>query len=206
MNVRNIILSVAVAVTLAVLGTTIWVLVIGTGPQRDVLEGVSGVIKTPPGVGGPLKLISNTGETVTEKTFSGKYALLFFGYSFCPDVCPTGLQNIAVALDKLGDKGTGVVPVFISVDPDRDTPAQLAEYVKLFHPAMVGLTGTESQINAVTKRFRVYYALRKDLDPKNYLVDHSAFLYLMDPNWKLRAVFSHSATPDEIANALGKLL
>ena len=206
MNTRNILLAVAFAVTIAVLGTTTWLLTVGSGSQRDVLEGAKGVIKTPPGVGGPMELVSSAGETVTEKAFEGKYALIFFGYSFCPDVCPTGLQNIASALDRLGNKSEKVVPIFISVDPDRDTPSQLSEYVKLFHPSMVGLSGTEAQIKTVTKRFRVYYALRKDLDPKDYLVDHSAFVYLMDPGWKLRAVFSHSASPDEIASALGKVL
>ena len=203
---RNIILGAAVAVTLVVLGTATWILIAGPALQRDVLEGAQGVIKAPPGIGGPIELVSSSGETVTEQSFKGKYALVFFGYSFCPDVCPTGLQNVASALDKLGDKSAEVVPIFISVDPDRDTPSQLAKYVELFHRSMIGLTGSEAQIKAVTKRFRVYYALRKDLDPKDYLVDHSAFLYLMDPSWKLRAVFNHSASPDDIAGALGKLL
>lgn len=206
MNTRNVILGIAVSVTLAVLGTTVWLLTVGPGPQRDVLEGAKGVIKTPPDIGGPIELVSSAGETVTEKAFEGRYALVFFGYSFCPDVCPTGLQNIASALDRLGNLSEKVVPIFISVDPDRDTPNQLSEYVKLFHHSMVGLTGTEAQIKAVTKRFRVYYALRKDLDPKDYLVDHSAFVYFMDPNWKLRAVFDHSASPDQIASALVKVL
>ncbi len=206
MSIRTVILGISFMATLAVLSTTVWVLFVGPEAQRDVLEGAPGIVATPPGIGGPIELVSSTGETVTEKLFGGKYALVFFGYSFCPDVCPTGLQNIATALDKLGNKSPGVVPVFVSVDPERDTPKQLSEYVKLFHPAMVGLTGSEAQIKTATKRFRVYFALRKDLDPKDYLVDHSSFVYLMDPGWKLRAVFSHSASPEDVANALKKLL
>ncbi len=203
---RRIVLSSVVVFTLVILGAAMWFLIAGPASQRDALAGMLGVIKPPTGIGGPIELVSSTGETLSEQSFKGKYALVFFGYSFCPDVCPTGLQNVSLALDKLGDKSAEVVPIFISVDPDRDTPSQLASYVEHFHQNMIGLTGSKEQIKAVTRRFRVYYAMRNGRDSKDYLVDHSAFVYLMDPNWKLRAVFNHSASPDDIAAALGKLL
>ena len=174
----------------------------------DFMSGVpSRVLRLPPaGIGGPFKLTSDAGKPLTEKAFAGKYALVYFGYSFCPDVCPLGLQKMAAGIDKLGDDSKKVVPVFVSVDPDRDTPDQLAQYVDLFHPEMVGLTGTAEEIKEVAKKFRVYYALHKDKDPENYPVDHSSFTYLMGPDWKIVAVFRHDATPENIAEALKKVL
>ncbi len=200
----KIILSVAAFITLMAFGTTAWILTERLMEPKTVSG--EGVVIAPTGLGGPFKLTSDAGKTVTEKAFAGKYALVYFGYSFCPDVCPTGLQNIASGLDKLGDDAKKVVPIFVSVDPDRDTPDQLAQYVDLFHPEMVGLTGSADEIKKVAKKFRVYYALHKDKDPDNYPVDHSSFTYLMGPDWKLVAVFRHDATPTNIADALKKIL
>ncbi len=200
----KIILSVAAFITLMAFGTTAWILTERLMEPKTVSG--EGVVVAPAGIGGPFKLTSDAGKTVTEKAFAGKYALVYFGYSFCPDVCPTGLQNIASGLDKLGDDAKKVVPVFVSVDPDRDTPDQLAQYVDLFHPDMVGLTGSADEIKKVAKKFRVYYALHKDKDPDNYPVDHSSFTYLMGPDWKIVAVFRHDATPTNIADALKKIL
>ena len=200
----KIILSVAAFITLMAFGTTAWILTERLMEPKTVSG--EGVVVAPAGIGGPFKLTSDAGKTVTEKAFAGKYALVYFGYSFCPDVCPTALQHIASGLDKLGDDAKKVVPVFVSVDPDRDTPDQLAQYVDLFHPEMVGLTGSADEIKKVAKKFRVYYALHKDKDPDNYPVDHSSFTYLMGPDWKLVAVFRHDATPANIADALKKIL
>lgn len=200
----KIILSLAALVALMAFGTTAWILTERL-TEPKTLSG-EGVVVAPAGIGGPFKLTSDAGKPVTEQAYSGKYVLVYFGYSFCPDVCPTGLQNIAAGLDKIGEKAKKVTPIFISVDPDRDTPDQLAQYVDLFHPDMVGLTGTAEEIKAVAKKFRVYYALHKDKDPENYPVDHSSFTYLMGPDWKLVAVFRHDATPDNIADALKKIL
>ncbi len=200
----KIILSVAAFISLMAFGTTAWILTERLMEPKTVSG--EGVVVAPAGIGGPFKLTSDAGKTVTEKDFAGKYALVYFGYSFCPDVCPTGLQNIASGLDKLGDDAKKVVPIFVSVDPDRDTPDQLAQYVDLFHPEMVGLTGSADEIKKVAKKFRVYYALHKDKDPDNYPVDHSSFTYLMGTDWKLVAVFRHDATPTNIADALKKIL
>ena len=191
-------------VALLAFGTTAWILTERlTEPKTLAGEGI---VVAPAGIGGPFKLTSDAGKPLTEKAFAGKYALVYFGYSFCPDVCPLGLQKMAAGIDKLGDDSKKVVPVFVSVDPDRDTPDQLAQYVDLFHPEMVGLTGTAEEIKEVAKKFRVYYALHKDKDPENYPVDHSSFTYLMGPDWKIVAVFRHDATPENIAEALKKVL
>lgn len=197
-------LAVAALVAVAALGATAWILIAEfTAPKTLVGEGL---VPVPADTGGPFALIDHDGRPVTEAALKGEHALLYFGYSFCPDICPTTLQRIAAALDALGPAAARVRPVFISVDPERDTPAQLAGYVAAFHPRMLGLTGSKEKIDAVTRAFRVYYALRKDLDPEHYPVDHTSYSYLMDPDWKLVAVFRHDATPEAMAAALRERL
>jgi len=158
-------------------------------------------------VGGPFSLTDQTGKRVTDKDFRGRYLLVFFGFTNCPDVCPSALQVMAAALDKLGPKGQKITPLFISVDPERDTPAQLATYVKSFHPRLVGLSGTPAEIEAVTKAYRVY--VKKVADPKSsagYTFDHSAIIYLMGPDGAYLAHFTHASNADTMAERLAKLL
>jgi cytochrome oxidase Cu insertion factor (SCO1/SenC/PrrC family) len=158
-------------------------------------------------VGGPFALTDQNGKRVTDKDFRGRYTLVFFGFTYCPDVCPSALQVMAAALDKLGAKGQAITPVFITVDPERDTPAQLASYLKSFHPRLVGLTGTPAEIEAVTKAYRVY--VKKVSDPKSgagYTFDHSAIIYLMGPDGAYLAHFTHAANVEAMAERLGKLL
>jgi cytochrome oxidase Cu insertion factor (SCO1/SenC/PrrC family) len=162
-----------------------------------------------PSVGGPFTLVNHKGETVTEQDFRGKYMLLYFGYTYCPDVCPTALSDMASALDMLGEeKAAKITPVFISVDPARDTPDHLAEYVPFFHPRTVGLTGTEEQIKAVAREYRVYYRKNdpQGSDPQDYLVDHTSIIYLVGPDGKLVTHFSHGTDPQAMAERIGKLL
>ena len=116
-------------------------------------------------VGGPFALTDQDGKRVTDKDFRGRYTLVFFGFTMCPDVCPSALQVMAAALEKLGAKGQQLTPVFMTIDPERDTPGQLAGYVKSFHPRLVGLTGTPADIEAVTKAYRVY--VKRVADPKS---------------------------------------
>lgn len=200
----KVFMDIAAAIALTAFVMVGWILVERMTEVKTISG--EGVIAVPAKTGGPFELISHKGKPVTQADFKGKYALVYFGYSFCPDVCPFGLQNVAAGVGKLGDKADKVVPVFVSVDPERDTPDQLSQYVELFHPNMVGLTGTEAQIKDIAKKFRVYYAIRKDLGKEDYPVDHSSFTYLMDPDWKLIAVFRHDVTPDNIANALKQIL
>jgi protein SCO1 len=139
-------------------------------------------------VGGPFSLIDHTGKRVTDQDFRGRHMLVFFGYTFCPDICPSGLQVISAALDKLGPAADGLTPLFITIDPERDTPEKLAAYVKSFHPRLLGLTGTPAEVAAVVKAYRVY--ARKVADeqhPKDYTMDHSSILYVMGPDGGMTA-------------------
>lgn len=158
-------------------------------------------------VGGPFSLLDHTGRRVTDKDFRGRYMLVYFGFTYCPDVCPSGLQVISAALQKLEAKADRITPLFVTVDPERDTPAQLAEYVKSFHPRLVGLTGTSQEVDAAAKAYRVYY--KKVQDEKStagYTFDHTSIIYLMDPNGSYVTHFSHTTSVDTLAERLAKVL
>ncbi len=161
-----------------------------------------------PAIGGPFTLVDHNGKTVSEADFRGQFMLVYFGYTFCPDVCPTALTIIADAMNLLGGRGDGVVPVFITVDPERDTPEQLRMYVSHFHPRLVGLTGTPEQVTAAAKAYRVYYAKVpiEDGDPDDYAMDHSSVIYLMGPDGKYLDSFGTGATPEKIAARLREFL
>ena len=130
-------------------------------------------------IGGPFALIDHTGKPRTDKDFRGKLLLIYFGYSYCPDVCPTDLQQIGLAVDRLGPDGEAVQPLFITLDPERDTAAHLADYVPLFHPRLIGLTGGAEEIRRAALAYKVYYARYPPGSP-DYVIDHSSFIYLVD--------------------------
>lgn len=159
-------------------------------------------------IGGPFELIDHTGAVKTEASYAGKFTLIYFGYTYCPDVCPTSLTTMTDALNILGSRADNVVPIFITVDPKRDTVEQLKMYVSHFHPRMVGLTGSEEQVAKAAKNFRVYYARQKESEPGagDYLVDHSSIVLLMDKQGKYLAHFSHSVSAEAMAERLKKLL
>jgi len=158
-------------------------------------------------VGGTFTLVAQDGATVTEKSFPGEYLLVFFGYTFCPDVCPTTLAEVSRTLDLLGDDAGRVRPLFITVDPARDTPQVLADYVGHFHPRILGLSGTPEQTAAVAKAYRVYYAKAPgSADDDSYLMDHSALLYFMAPDGRYITAFSHQTPPEEMAKAIRRSL
>lgn len=186
-----------IALLLAGVGGVLW--------WRGWAPSLSDIGVTMPGgvsVGGPFTLVNTAGETVTEASFRGRWMLVYFGYTFCPDVCPTELQTMSAALDRLGPLGAKVVPVFITVDPERDTPAALAEYTKLFDERLVGLTGSKEQVAGAAKSYRVYYARAKAKDNSDYLMDHSSFIYLVGPDGGFRALFRHGMTVPELADAM----
>jgi protein SCO1/2 len=132
--------------------------------------------------------------------------LVYFGYTHCPDVCPSGLQVISAALDKLGPGAARIAPLFVTLDPERDTPQVMGEYVKSFHPGIIGLTGTPDETAAVAKAYRVYFKKVADENtPGNYSVDHSSFMYLMNGRGEYVKHFSHSANIDDLAGALSAL-
>jgi cytochrome oxidase Cu insertion factor (SCO1/SenC/PrrC family) len=157
-------------------------------------------------LGGPFSLTDQRGRAVTDRDFHGRVVVLFFGYTFCPDICPTDLQIVAEALDKLGPRADGVQPLFVTIDPQRDGPAQLAEFTALFSPRILGLTGTSEHIADAAKRYRVYYAKAKGGDGDAYTMDHSAFFYLLDRQGKLAEVLPHATPADRLAAALTNLL
>lgn len=153
-------------------------------------------------------LVDHHGNRVTEEDFAGRWQLVFFGFTYCPDVCPTTLATIAEVLDTLGTDADQVAPLFITVDPERDTPAVMAEYVAVFHPKLIGLTGTPEQIEAAAKSFRVYYAKAEEAGaPDGYLMAHSGYIYLMTPDGEYDAVFTENFhPPKEIAADIEKRL
>ncbi|WP_259781113.1 SCO family protein [Aestuariispira ectoiniformans] len=161
-------------------------------------------------IGGPFSLIDSDGKAVTEADFKGKYRLMYFGYSFCPDVCPTDLQIVGNAMldleDMDPDGASKVVPMFISVDPKRDKPDMLKDFVANFHPRMVGLTGSEKQVAEVAKAFRVYYKLNEPDEDGNYLVDHSAFIYFMGPDGEYLTMFKHGEASKKVADTIENLI
>ena len=157
-------------------------------------------------IGGPFELVDQNGNTVTDQTFKGKLTLVYFGFTFCPDACPTALGIMSAALDKLDVAADRVVPVFITVDPDRDTPPVMKDYVSNFHPHMVGLTGTPEQIAKVAKAYRVFYQKAPGTAPDDYVLDHTLLIYLMGGDGKYITHFGPDATPDQIAEEIRKYL
>jgi protein SCO1 len=158
-------------------------------------------------VGGPFSLVGAGGKPVTDRDFRGRYMLIFFGFTHCPDICPAELQVIAEALGELGDKAKNVVPIFITLDPERDTPEAMGNYVKSFGPNFVGLTGSPEAIAAAAKAYRVSYAKVEDKESAaDYGVDHSALVYLMDPEGRYVTHFSYGLSAEQLAEKLGKLL
>jgi protein SCO1/2 len=158
-------------------------------------------------VGGPFALIDGDGHQVTDRTWRGKYMLVYFGYTFCPDVCPTTLSAVADAMDKLGATADKIQPLFITVDPKRDKPDVVKQYAAAFGPRIIGLTGSPEQIAAAAKAYRVYYAEhRTGPGPDDYSMDHSSVLYLMGPDGRFIQPVRADQTGPEMAAALSKLV
>lgn len=154
--------------------------------------------------GGRFILQTHRGDVVTDQDFLGRFLLVFFGYTYCPDVCPTSLQTLADVMDLLGEDGRQVQPLFISVDPARDTPALLGEYVSAFHPSLIGLTGSQAAIESVTRKYRVKFN-RAGGEGDSYFIDHTAAIFLMAPDGRYLRRFSHDSTADSMAETLREL-
>ena len=155
-------------------------------------------------IGGPFTLVDQDGRQVTDSQFAGKYRIMYFGYTFCPDVCPTDMQTIGAAMKMLESSDPAlaarIVPVFVTVDPTRDTPAIVKQFVSAFHPRMVGLTGTPEAIEAVKKEYAIFSA-KGDASPGGgYLVNHSRQAYLMDPDGKPLALLPQDKGPQAVAD------
>ncbi|MFO1243281.1 MAG: SCO family protein [Rickettsiales bacterium] len=178
-----------------------------------------------PSIGGDYTLTNQYNEPVTQATYKGKYELVFFGFTHCPDICPTTLSAITQALNSMGDKAAEFVPVLITVDPDRDTPAVMADYAKAFHPSLQALTGPKEEIARVSKEYGVYAAKEEAPEPEehqeasndhsmhsdaghdsSYMVNHTGLVYLMDRNGKYLDHFSQDTTPQQFAEKLNSVL
>lgn len=154
-------------------------------------------------IGGPFALTAADGTPATDRDWPGRWLLVAFGYSFCPDICPTTLAAVAEALDRLGADADRVQPLFITVDPRRDTPAVLAAYTAAFDARIVGLTGTPEQIAAVAEAYGAYHkAHPADAEDRYYAVEHSTYLYLMDPDGNFVRALAHDAGSESIADTL----
>jgi len=165
-----------------------------------------------PAIGGPFTLTDHTGRRVTDKDFGGRYLLIYFGYTFCPDVCPTSLTAISSALDLMGNAAKFFQPVFITVDPERDTQEILNDYVAHFHDSLTGLTGTADEIAAVAKAYRAFYQKAPatpggTIGKDDYLMNHISLIYVMGPDGKfITSLPGHTTPADKIAKRLTALL
>ncbi len=205
---------VVLAVVAAAAVGALWYMAPTPGPDRPTITS-SGTAA----IGGPFQLTDTTGKQVTDKTYAGKYLLVYFGYTYCPDTCPTDLTLMSRAMDLLGKDGGAVQPIFITIDPERDTVQEMASYVSHFGPSLVGLTGTPEQIAAVARAYRVYYrkapARQGDTGDTaggaragddDYLMDHSSFIYFMGPDGAYIDNFAPGTTPKDMANRIREIL
>jgi cytochrome oxidase Cu insertion factor (SCO1/SenC/PrrC family) len=170
--------------------------------EPSAKELIEGLLSGRAPVGGPFELIDQTGHRRTDADFRGKLVVLYFGYTYCPDVCPTELQAISLALDKLGAAADTIQPLFITVDPERDTPARLADFVSSFHPRLIGLTGSLAEIRKTAIAYRTFFAKNDASRPGDYSVDHSGFIYLVGKDGRYLGFLPPGLTPDAIADAI----
>lgn len=187
---RGVVL-VSLLLTLGIIGVAVW---------------RGSPVPTAPAIGGAFALTDQFGKPRTDAEFRGQAMLVFFGFTNCPDICPVGLQSMSDALDLLGEGADRITPIFITVDPARDTPAVLRDYVANFHPRLVALTGSAEDIGKVAKSYRVYYAKvtgdKAPDDPAAYLMDHSAIVYLMGPDGAFVTHFSPGTSAADMAKGL----
>lgn len=219
MNKKRILRSVLILIAALVFSATVaWVQVNGykssQGPKIQVLSDDTQVNKpvttSKPAdknvagmaVGGPFTLTDHTGKTFTDANLRGQYTLIYFGFTFCPAICPTELQKMTAALKQSGPAADKILPVFITIDPDRDTQDVMAKYVAQFRDNMVGLTGTQAQIDAVLKAYHIYARKVQDPAMTEYTMDHSSYIYFIGPDGGLIGIYGVNSTPSEIASTI----
>lgn len=157
-------------------------------------------------VGGPFTLTDHNGNTVTEQDYSGSYKLVFFGFTHCPDICPAGLKKMTTVIQALGEQGEAVQPLFITIDPGRDTPEVMKQYVEMYHPRLVGLTGSEEQLNEVKEAYKVYAAKAEDPALTEYTMNHSSYIFLMSPEGGLVEIFTTADTTADMVKTIMQAL
>jgi len=197
--------------TRTILWTLVFLAAVGTGlalhqmpnlPPQSTAQSVTQSAIEP-----AFTLVDHNGQTVSEKDYRGKWLLVFFGFTHCPDICPTTLAEIAQIMNRLETDADKVQPLFITVDPERDTPEIMAEYVSIFHSSIIGLTGTKEQVKQAADNFRVYYSRVEEKDaPDDYFMDHSAFIYLIDPQGRFIEPFSYGEAVTDIVTGIRKYM
>ena len=198
-----IIISAAVAAT-ALAGGAWWVTRSGAGDNDPFAACRASSVGTGvASIGGPLSLIDENGEAVTEAEIIAKPTLVYFGYTYCPDICPTDNARNAEAIDLLADAGYDVGMALVSVDPERDDPEQLRDFTDFLHPEAMGYTGTLEQVQAAAQAYKAYFKKEENPDPDFYLVDHSTFTYFMLPGIGFAEFFKRDVTPAEMAERIG---
>ncbi len=175
---------------------------------RPTGPGQSGAVRTSGEalVGGSFSMVDHTGSEVTDGTYSGRLMVVYFGFTYCPDVCPTQLLVLSEALDRLGEDAEQIAPLFVTVDPERDTPEALAQYVSNFHPNIVGLTGSPEQLRTMADAYYVSYYKVQDEAASDYLMDHTSIVYVMDRSGTYLTHFTHATSAEEMAGKLKDLL
>jgi protein SCO1/2 len=178
------------------------ILIFTSGPRGPKVETTGKAL-----IGGPFALVGENGKTVTDQDFRGRYMLVFFGFTHCPDICPAELQVIAASLEELGPEAEKVVPIFITLDPERDTPEAVTAYVRNFGPSFVGLSGSPEQIDKAAKAYRVAYSkFKQDEASDDYSIDHSALVYLMGPDGEYIAHFPYGTPAAKMTETLRRYL
>ncbi len=186
----------------------VWVFAASNAHADDPAPGPASVKDLPISFGGPFTLVDHQGRERTDKDFKGRYLLVYFGYTFCPNICPTGLQTLSSALDLLGEGAARVQPLFVSVDPERDKPEILKSFVGQFHPRLIGLTGSEKQVRDVARAYRIFRGkvVVADAPKDEYLVTHTPTTFLMGPGGKFVTLFPHDTYAEVMAKALKRYL
>ncbi len=201
---RNIAIA-AVAAVILLLGGIYWMTSM-SGQNDQFAQCRQGQVVGGPSVGGPFTLVNEAGETVTDEDVIDQPALLYFGYTFCPDVCPLDVARNAEAVEILEERGTMVKPVFISIDPKRDTPEVVGDFAANMHARMVGLTGSPEQVKAASQAYRTYYQAQDSGNDDFYLVDHTTLTYLVLPETGFVEFFRRDVTPEQMADRVGCFL
>jgi protein SCO1 len=206
-GVSRLVLAAAFAGGLAAAGAgwLVWPREAPEPPQRSAAELMDVVMWDKEPIGGPFRLIDHTGTARTDADFRGKLLLIYFGFTYCSDACPIELQSIGQALDRLGPLADAVQPLFITVDPEKDTPEQLNTYVGQFHPRLIGLTGDPGEIRKVARAYKVYSAKTAPAERDDPNIDHSSLVYLIDATGKYVGYFPPGTSAERIAEVIREL-
>ncbi len=176
------------------------------GYQVAQIEPAAGTSLMGSEIGGPFTLIDHEGRQVTERNYEGSYKLIFFGFTYCPDVCPVELRKMAEAMKEMGPVAANIQPIFITTDPARDTPETMKQYVKMFHPRLVGLTGSPDELKKVRDEYKVYAAKVEDPKLSDYTMNHSSYMFLMGPDNEPLALFTTQDSPADIAQDVQNII